>query len=99
MTNQDDSLVQRVDELFPSLAATAANLNKASKELSAVIDHIDGVLQRLKFRCDCMDRSDAWRPSRCQVTDRSIGLRTSVTAGPDGNHGPYPQEREWGFDR
>ena len=49
MANKDDSLTERVDELFPSLAATAADLNKASKKLSALIDHIDGALQRLNL--------------------------------------------------
>ena len=49
MPKQDDSLVERVDKLFSSLAATAANLNNTSKELSAVIAHIEGALQRLNL--------------------------------------------------
>ena len=49
MTTQDDSLFERVEELLPSLAATAANLNKASKDLSALIGHIERVLQRLNL--------------------------------------------------
>ena len=34
---------------FPSLAATATNLNEASKELSEVIERIDDALQRLNL--------------------------------------------------
>ena len=50
MTNQEhDSLVERVDSLLPSLAATAVNLNKASKSLSELIQRIDGALQRLNL--------------------------------------------------
>ena len=46
---EHDSLVERVDSLLPSLAATAAKLNEASKSLSALIDRIDGALQRLNL--------------------------------------------------
>ena len=49
MFNQNDSLSERVNELLPSLAATAANLNEASKKLSAVIERIDDALQRLNL--------------------------------------------------
>ncbi len=49
MTNQNDSLSERVSELLPSLAATAADLNDASKKLSAVITRIDDALQRLNL--------------------------------------------------
>ena len=49
MSDQNDSLVQRVNELFPSLAATAANLNEASQKLSTLIDRLDSVLQRLNL--------------------------------------------------
>ena len=49
MSNQDDSLSERVSEVLPSLAATAANLNEASKQLSAVIERIDDALQRLNL--------------------------------------------------
>ena len=43
------SLVERVDSLLPSLAANAANLNEASQSLSALIDQLDGALQRLNL--------------------------------------------------
>ena len=49
MPKQNDSLVERVDKLFSSLAATAANLNNTSKELSEVIANIEGALQRLNL--------------------------------------------------
>ena len=49
MINQNDSLSERVSELLPSLAATAATLNEASKKLSAVIERIDDALQRLNL--------------------------------------------------
>ena len=49
MTNQNDSLSKRVSELLPSLAATAANLNEASKKLSQLIERIDDALQRLNL--------------------------------------------------
>ena len=49
MFNQNDSLSGRVNELLPSLAGTAANLNDASKKLSAVIERIDDALQRLNL--------------------------------------------------
>ena len=49
MSDQNDSLVERVNELLPSLAATAADLNEASEKLSEVIDRIDGALQRLNL--------------------------------------------------
>ena len=48
-SQEHDSLVESVDSLLPSLAATAANLNKASKSLSALIERIDGALQRLNL--------------------------------------------------
>lgn len=46
---EHDSLVESVDSLLPSLAATAVNLNEASKSLSALIERIDGALQRLNL--------------------------------------------------
>ena len=49
MSDQEDSPFERVIELLPSLAATAANLNEASKALSEVIDRIDAALQRLNL--------------------------------------------------
>ena len=49
MIDQDDSLLERVNKLLPSLAATAANLNETSKELSEVIERLDGALQRLNL--------------------------------------------------
>ena len=50
MANQNDSLpLKRVTELLPSLAATAANLNEASKELAEVVERLDGALQRLNL--------------------------------------------------
>ena len=49
MPNRNDSLIERVGELLPSLAATAANLNNASKELTKVIERLDGALQRLNL--------------------------------------------------
>ena len=49
MSNQNDSLSERVNKLLPSLAATAANLNEASKKLSALIERIDDALQRLNL--------------------------------------------------
>ena len=49
MSNQNDSLLERVPQLLPSLAATAANLNKASKELGEVIERIDDALQGLNL--------------------------------------------------
>ena len=49
MADQNGSLLERVNEILPSLAATAANLNEASRKLSAVIDRIDDALQRLNL--------------------------------------------------
>ena len=49
MSDQNDSLSERVNELLPSLAATAANLNDASKKLSELIERIDDALQRLNL--------------------------------------------------
>ena len=50
MSKQRDSLpMKRVTELLPSLAATAANLNNASKELTEVIERLNGALQRLNL--------------------------------------------------
>ena len=49
MSNQNDSLSESVSDLLPSLAATAVNLNEASKKLSAVIERIDDALQRLNL--------------------------------------------------
>ena len=49
MSNQNDSLSERVNKLLPSLAATAVNLNEASKKLSAVIERIDDAIQRLNL--------------------------------------------------
>ena len=50
MTDRNDSLLsKRVTEALPSLAATAANLNNASKELTEVIERLDGALQRLNL--------------------------------------------------
>ena len=49
MSSQHDSLSERVHELLPSLAATAANLNEASEKLSELIKHIDDALQRLNL--------------------------------------------------
>ena len=49
MPNQNNSLLERVNELLPSLTATAANLNEASKKLSAMINRIDDALQRLNL--------------------------------------------------
>ena len=49
MSDEKNSLVGRVTEPLSSLAATAADLNQASQKLSAVIDRIDGALQRLNL--------------------------------------------------
>lgn len=49
MTNQEDSRSERVSRQLPSLAATAANLNAASNELSKLIERIDLALQRLNL--------------------------------------------------
>ena len=49
MGNQNDSLLEGEDELLPSLAATAANLNEASKKLSRVVERIDNALQRINL--------------------------------------------------
>ena len=49
MNDQEDSPFERVIELLPSLAATAANLNEASKALSEIIERTDDALQRLNL--------------------------------------------------
>ena len=50
MSNQNDPLLaKRMAELLPSLAATAANLNNASKKLTEIIERLDGALQRLNL--------------------------------------------------
>ena len=49
MVNQHDSLSPRVQQLLPSLAATAANLNEVSNKLSQLIERIDGALRRLNL--------------------------------------------------
>ena len=50
MSNQNDSLpLKRAIELPPSLAATAANLNNVSKELTQLVERLNGALQRLNL--------------------------------------------------
>ena len=48
-SQEHDSLVESVDSLLPSLAATAVNLNESSQSLSELIERIDGALQRLNL--------------------------------------------------
>ena len=108
MTDRNDSLLsKRVTEALPSLAATAANLNNASKELTEVIGRLDGALQRLNLGVPAWvkvhghslpDNSASWSEELgYSKIERKWGLTLRKTRN-DHFQGEFEVLDEWSFN-
>ena len=101
MSNQNDSLSERVSELLPSLATTAENLNEASKKLSELIERIDHALQLLNLGVPAGVKVPCHGYWSVQLgyskTGRKWGLTLRRTAGDEDIPESF-EEEEWPFN-